>query len=429
LQKEGTHFDLPIILALLGEMKIISQEELHPYYCIGELSLDGSLRSISGTLAAALKASADNLGLICPHASGGEAAWVSDIEIVAPKNMIELIAHLKGQRILPPPQPQVQKETLATLDFRDIRGHAFAKRALEIAAAGGHNALMIGPPGSGKSMLAARLPSILPPLNPFEALEVTVLHSLSKTLGEKSLLHHRPYRAPHHSASLPALVGGGKSAKPGEISLAHRGVLFLDELPEFQRATLESLRQPLETGDITIARANHHMTYPAQIQLIAAANPCFCGNLNLPEKACREAPRCGEKYLSKLSGPLLDRIDMIFHVPQIRLKDLSLPKSGDSSKTIQSRVLNAWKRQIARNGEEKKMLLLNARCTSLDFSSNTHLHPKTRDFFTHTAEKLSLSARQYHRLLKVSRTIADLGGETLILKEHILEALGYRHGK
>jgi len=426
LQKEGNHFDLPIILALLGEMKIISQEELHHYYSVGELSLDGSIRSVSGTLSAALKASSDNLGLICPHVSGGEAAWVNHLEIIAPKNMIELIAHLRGEKRLTPPQPQVQKEVITSLDFRDIRGHAFAKRALEIAAAGGHNVLMIGPPGSGKSMLAARLPSILPPLNAFESLEVTILHSLTKALGEKSLLHHRPYRAPHHSASLPALVGGGQGAKPGEISLAHRGVLFLDELPEFQRSTLESLRQPLETGDITIARANHHITYPAQIQLIAAANPCYCGYLNRPEKACREAPKCGEKYFSKLSGPLLDRIDMIFHVPSISLKDLSSPKSGENSKTIGMRVLQAWKIQITRNGEEKKMPLLNARCTSLDFTSKDHLHTLTRDFFTQTAEKLSLSARQYHRLRKVARTIADLGDEKLILKEHILEALGLR---
>ncbi|MGA8549683.1 MAG: YifB family Mg chelatase-like AAA ATPase, partial [Stellaceae bacterium] len=311
--KEGSHFDLPIALALLVAMEALPADELVTYTALGELSLDGSVTGVAGVLLAGLAAASREGGIICPADCGGEAAWAGEIEIVAAPSLLAIVNHFKGTQLLPPPEPRVAPSRSAGLDLKDVKGQESAKRAIEIAAAGGHNLLMIGPPGSGKSMLAARLPGLLPPLEPAEALELGMIQSVAGGLRSAGLSRERPFREPHHSASLPALVGGGMRAHPGEISLAHQGVLFLDELPEFNRAALEALRQPLETGRVSIARANGHVTYPARFQLIAAMNPCRCGHF--VEQACGRAPRCAEDYQGRLSGPLLDRIDLHIDVP------------------------------------------------------------------------------------------------------------------
>src|SRR5277367_30469 len=307
LLKEGSHFDLAIAPGILIVMGVLPAEELAEFTVLGELGLDGRITAVSGVLPAAIAASAAGRGLICPAAQGGEAAWAGDLTVLAPSSLIALVNHFKGSQILGRPQPQMQDLAEHSLDLADIKGQESAKRALEVAAAGGHNLLMVGPPGSGKSMLAQRLPSILPPLAPAELLEVSMVASVAGEIKGGALTNRRPFRAPHHSASMPALVGGGLHARPGEISLAHQGVLFLDELPEFQPQVLDSLRQPLETGEVSIARANHRVTYPARVQLIAAMNPCKCGHLGSDsEQACSRAPKCAVDYQSKISGPLLD---------------------------------------------------------------------------------------------------------------------------
>jgi magnesium chelatase family protein len=306
--KEGSHFDLPVALGLLVAMEALPADELGGYTALGELALDGSLTSVAGVLIAALAAAGRGSGVICPAACGGEAAWAGEVEIVAAPSLLAVVNHFKGTQLLPPPEPHLVASRSAALDLADVKGQESAKRVLEIAAAGGHNLLMVGPPGSGKSMLAARLPGILTPLEPAEALEVGMIQSVADGLRHGGLSRQRPFRDPHHSASLAALVGGGPRARPGEISLAHQGVLFLDELAEFNRTALEALRQPLETGRVTIARAQGHLTYPARFQLVAAMNPCRCGHF--AELACGRAPRCAEEYQAKLSGPLVDRIDL-----------------------------------------------------------------------------------------------------------------------
>ena len=327
--KEGSHFDLPIALGLLTVLDVLPAGEIAGYSALGELALDGAISPVSRVLPSAINTAARELGLICPAGCGPEAAWAATedgrIEVLAPSTLLALINHFKGTQVLSPPEPRVESEFETPLDLRDIKGQETAKRALELAAAGGHNLLMIGPPGSGKSMLAARLPGLLPPLTPAEALQVSMIHSVAGLLTGGRLLRNRPFRDPHHSASLPALVGGGLRAKPGEISLAHRGVLFLDELPEFARATVEALRQPLESGRAVIARANTHVTYPARVQLVAAMNPCRCGHLDDPALACSRAPRCAADYQAKISGPVFDRIDLHVDVPAVSPADLSLP--------------------------------------------------------------------------------------------------------
>jgi magnesium chelatase family protein len=309
-----------------------------------------------------------------------------------------------------------------------VRGQETAKRALEITAAGGHNLLLCGPPGSGKSMLASCLPGILPPLTPREALEVSMIHSLAGMLPEGGLVRARPFRDPHHSASLPALVGGGAKAKPGEISLAHHGVLFLDELPEFARGTLESLRQPLETGQALVARVNHHVTYPARFQLIAAMNPCRCGYLGDPAQECTRAPRCGGDYQAKISGPLLDRIDIQVDVPPVAVSDLAAGIAGESSAQVALRVANARAAQAARYKDRADVpFALNSNVSAGAIEELIPLEPDARDLLHKAAESLKVSARAYHRLLRVARTIADLNGAPKTLqKQHVAEALGYR---
>ena len=320
LPKEGSHYDLPIALGVMAAIGAIPSDALAGYTVIGELALDGSISPVAGVLPAAVAANAAGHGLICPHASGPEAAWASrDLDVLAPRSLIALANHFKGTQLLARPEPAIRAAANDLPDLRDVKGQESAKRALEIAAAGGHNLLMNGPPGAGKSMLAQRLPSILPPMTPRELLDVSMIHSVAGALAGGALTDRRPFRAPHHSASMPSLVGGGTGARPGEVSLAHNGVLFLDELPEFGTPVLDSLRQPLETGEVSIARANHRVTYPARFQLVAAMNPCRCGHATEPGYACKRQPneRCMAQYQARLSGPLLDRIDLHIEVPAV----------------------------------------------------------------------------------------------------------------
>lgn len=429
LTKEGSHYDLPIALGLLAAMEVLPKQEMEKYVVLGELSLDAGIRSVAGVLPAAIHASANDNSLICPEACGGEAAWAGDLEILAPKNLLQLINHIKGTQMLSQPGARVLEAAaqFGMPDLSQVKGQESAKRALEVCAAGGHNLLFIGPPGAGKSLLASCLPGILPPLTPKEALEVSMIHSLAGTLPEGGLMKTRPYRDPHHSASLPALVGGGHRVRPGEISLAHRGVLFLDELPEFTRSTLESLRQPLETGTVMVARANNHVTYPARFQLVAAMNPCRCGNLGDPDLECTKAPRCGSDYQAKLSGPLLDRIDLHVEVGAVALADLNQP-GGETSKEVGARVAAARAIQQARyEAMGHPDILTNAQANSDLLNDVANLEDAAQTMFHNAAERMKLSARAYHRLLRVARTIADLdGGAAAITPNHVAEALSYR---
>jgi magnesium chelatase family protein len=424
LVKEGSHYDLPIALGMLIAMGAIESDAVTSFAVLGELGLDGRINAVSGVLPAAIHAASDELGLICPAAQGGEAAWAGEIDVVAPKDLIALINHLKGTQVLSPPEPRVAALDERALDLKDIKGQETAKRALEVAAAGGHNILMIGPPGSGKSMLAARLPGILPPLDPAEALEVSMIHSLAGSLSEGRLIRKRPFRDPHHSASLPALVGGGLRARPGEVSLAHLGVLFLDELPEFQRQTLESLRQPMETGRVTIARANAHVTYPARVQLVAAMNPCRCGHLDDASLACGKAPKCALDYQSRISGPLFDRIDLHVDVPAVAAADLSLPPPAEGSAEVGARVAKARAIQGARYKDAG--IRTNAEADGELLDKVATPEPDGLKLLTQAVERFKLSARGYHRVLRVARTLADLEGSAPVKRLHVAEALSYR---
>lgn len=427
LLKEGSHFDLPVALGILTVMGIIPAEELSHYMVMGELGLDGSIISVNGVLPVAIKANARNMGLICPAAQGSEAVWSGIKDIVAADSLLALINHFKGRQAIPFPSKQTLEKKQNLLDLKDVKGQESAKKALEIAAAGGHNLLMIGPPGSGKSMLAQRLTSILPPLTPEEALETSMIHSIAGELKDGKISFDRPFRDPHHSASTPALVGGGRKARPGEISLAHNGVLFLDELPEFSRATLEALRQPLENGCVTISRVNAHTVYPAKFQLVAAMNPCRCGHLSNHEMECSRAPLCAEEYQNKISGPLLDRIDIHIEVPAVSPWDLADVKPGESSEQVLQRVIKARQiqadrfktlgaPQLSTNSELKGELLEQAAVLDND----------AQQLLIAFADKNHLSARAFHRTLRLARTIADLQSSAKILKLHIAEALSYR---
>jgi magnesium chelatase family protein len=429
--KEGSHYDLPIALGLLAAMEILPKEEMEKYVVLGELSLDAGIRSVAGVLPAAIHAGANDNSLICPEACGGEAVWAGDVEVLAAANLLQLINHIKGTQMLSRPDAKVMDDGAARRvpDLSQVKGQESAKRALEVAAAGGHNLLLIGPPGAGKSLLASCLPGILPPLSAREALEVSMIHSLAGAMAEGGLVKARPFRDPHHSASLPALVGGGHKVKPGEISLAHRGVLFLDELPEFSRGTLEALRQPLETGNALVARANAHVTFPARFQLIAAMNPCRCGYLGDPELECTKAPRCGGDYQAKLSGPLLDRIDIQVEVGAVSITDLAEKGDGEDSSAVRGRVERARARQMERYaalGEKGAGIFINAHADSELIEGLAPLAGPARTMFVQAAERLKLSARAYHRLLKVALTIADLAGAPEITQAHVAEALSYR---
>jgi magnesium chelatase family protein len=424
LPKEGSHYDLPIALGLLAAMGVLPASEMAHYVAMGELSLDAQVTAVAGVLPAAIAASAQNRGLICPASCGAEAAWAGGIEIIATPSLIALVNHMKGAQVLSPPVAKLAPETQIIPDLKDVKGQETAKRALEIAAAGGHNLLMIGPPGSGKSMLAQRLPGLLPPLDAREALEISMIRSLAGDLSNGAISRRRPFRNPHHSASMAALVGGGLKVKPGEVSLSHLGVLFLDELPEFQRATLDSLRQPIETGEAVVARANAHVRYPARFQLVAAMNPCRCGYLSEPAQACGRAPKCALDYQSRLSGPLLDRIDLHVEVAGVAASDLALPPPSEGSEAVAARVARA--RDIQRERYEDKNIRTNAEAEGSVLDAVAAPDAAGAALLTDAADALRLTARGYHRVLRVARTIADLAGAERIARAHIAEALSYR---
>ena len=424
LPKEGSHFDLPIALGLLAAIGAIEKEALSHYVAVGELGLDGRIAPSPGVLLAALHASGQAKGLICPEAQGSEAAWAGDVEVLAAPDLLALIAHLKGSRLLPAPLPGEAEPIVGGPDLAQVKGQEVAKRALEIAAAGGHNMLMSGPPGAGKSLLAACLPGILPPLEPSEALEVSMVASVAGELHGGRIVRRRPFRSPHHSASMPALVGGGLKVRPGEISLAHLGVLFLDELPEFQRAVLDSLRQPLETGQVSVARANTHVTFPARVQLIAAMNPCRCGHLGDPTLACSRAPRCAADYQAKVSGPLLDRIDLHVEVASVSAADLTLPPPVEGSAEVAERVAVARRIQSARYADHPVRTNAEADGELLDAVATPD--ELGRKLLADAAAAMRLSARGFHRVLRVARTIADLAGSETVGRIHVAEALSYR---
>jgi magnesium chelatase family protein len=428
LPKEGSHYDLPIAMAVLSGLGVIPPDFLSRYAVVGELALDGSLLGIAGALPAAMAAEAHGLGLICPKASGAEAAWAgADADILAPQSLIQIINHVKGTQVLTRPKATLQIEDAVLPDLADIKGQEAAKRALEVAAAGGHHMLMVGPPGAGKSMLAQRLPSILPPMEAREMLDVSIIASLGGELKNGQLSRRRPFRSPHHSASMPALVGGGIRAKPGEISLSHHGVLFLDELPEFQPRVLEALRQPMETGETQIARANYHIRFPARFQLISAMNPCGCGMHGEANHVCRRGVRCAADYQARISGPLLDRMDIQLELNAVKASDLTLPPPKERSADVALRVAKA--RMIQRQRYDALGLgniNTNAEADGHVLEKIAVLDDKGTALIRDAAEAMNLSARGYHRVLRVARTIADLDNREHVSRLHLAEALSYR---
>ena len=430
LPKEGSHYDLPIALGLMAAIGAIPADALAGLTVLGELGLDGSIAPVAGVLPAAIGANSRNEGLICPASCGAEAAWASpDIEIVAASSLIQIANHFKGTQVLSRPKPRIREIETQHLDLRDIKGQESAKRALEIAAAGGHHLLMIGAPGAGKSMLAARLPTILPPLSPPELLEISMIASVAGELDGGALTSRRPFRSPHHSASMAALTGGGMRARPGEISLAHNGVLFLDELPEFDPRVIDALRQPLENGEIAMSRANHRVTYPARFMMVAAMNPCRCGRAYEPGYACKRGriDRCTFDYQARISGPLIDRIDLRIEVPAVTAADLILPPPAEGSKEVAARVASARDVQIRRYAALGfPAVRTNAEAPAAVLDDVARPDKTGLALLRDAADTMRLSARGYHRVLRVARTLADLDGAEHVGRLHLAEALSYR---
>ncbi|PPB79927.1 magnesium chelatase family protein [Albidovulum inexpectatum] len=425
MPKEGSHYDLPIALALLAAIDIVPRETVEEAVALGELSLDGRLVGVAGALPAAMASAEDDRDMLCPASSAPEAAWVGAARVFGAETLLQVVQHLTGSAPLERAGPGNARIETAFADLRDVKGQERAKRALEIAAAGRHHLLMVGPPGAGKSMLAARLPGLLPPMSPDEALETAMTHSIAGMIRDGELSLTRPWRDPHHSASVAAIIGGGRGARPGEISLAHNGVLFLDELPEFSRAVLESLRQPIETGEVVVARANAHLRYPCRFLLVAAANPCRCGHMADAARACARAPACGADYLGRISGPLMDRFDLRIEVPAVDFADLQLPEGGESTASVASRVLSARAMQTQRFAGHEKVRV-NADASGRLLEEIAEPDAEGRNLMSRLAERMGLSARGYHRILRVARTIADLEGSERVRRHHLSEAASYR---
>lgn len=425
MPKEGSHFDLPIALALLAALEILPRDDVAGTVSLGELSLNGDLVPVIGALPAAMAAATEDKVLICPNACGPEAAWVDAAKVIAPLSLAAAIRHFTGQAVLGAAVAGEVRVDANASDLAEVKGQERAKRALEIAAAGRHHLMMVGSPGSGKSMLSKRIPGILPPMSPTEALETSMIHSLAGVLEEGEINRTRPFQEPHHTASTAAIIGGGRTAKPGQISLAHNGVLFLDEFPEFPRSVLETLRQPIETGEVIVARANAHVKYPCRFMLVAAANPCKCGYLADPSRACARVPICGEEYMGRISGPLMDRFDLRVEVPPVAYTDLDLPEDGESSAVIAARVAAARDVQSQRFANAADVRV-NAEAEGRVLEQVATPDTEGRALLVKVAERFGLSARGYHRVLRVARTIADLAGETDVRRPHVAEAVSYR---